>query len=211
MKWLSDTNAYVWRKPLKIASETDSRTQTGQSWCKAEWKKKTKQPCSWVCKVNSVSSEHECVLVDAHMHGFPLAVLHCNQAERKSLSTCRQHICRGLKIHPASHMVQTPIHPSLSDTCMLALSFNYYQCFGVFFQEEMTENHRWPSKQDKSAALFTFAQIDTMVLTEGLFLPAAKQTPFWDKRVENCVREDKLEKCRRRLLGRGEINVRKTK
>lgn len=27
-----------------------------------------------------------------------------------------------------------------------------------------------------------------MVLTEGLFLPAAKQTPYRDKRVENCQR-----------------------
>lgn len=116
---LSDTNAYVRWKPLKIAWKTDSRTKTGQSWCKAEWKeRKTKKskgqslwwckgPCSWVCKVSSVSSERECVLVDACLHGFPLAVLHSNQAERKSVSTCRQHICRGLKIHPVSHMVQT--------------------------------------------------------------------------------------------------------
>lgn len=43
MELLSDTNAYVQRKPLKIASKTDSRTKTGQSWCKAEWKEEEKK------------------------------------------------------------------------------------------------------------------------------------------------------------------------
>lgn len=42
----SESHSYVSRKPLKITSKTDSRTKTGQSRWKAEWKeKKSKGLC----------------------------------------------------------------------------------------------------------------------------------------------------------------------
>lgn len=112
---LSDTNALIQRKTLKISQKTDSRTENRAKLVKTRVERKrkaknnvcvdAKRPRSWVCKVNGVSSEWVCVWVDMRLHGFLLAVLRSNQAKRKSLSVCRQRIGL-LNIHPAPHVVQ---------------------------------------------------------------------------------------------------------
>lgn len=163
MELLSDTNAYVQRKPLKIASKTDSRTKTGQSWCKGEWKKKKKE-----------AKDNLCVDANGPVLGCVRSTV-CRQSVSVFWWMCacmgfRWRCCtvirRKGRVCPRADSISaagwrstrfltwcTHTRPCLFHTFVLTSPVFW----GLFFKEEMTENHRWPSKRDESAALFTIA------------------------------------------------------
>lgn len=168
VKLLSDTNAYVRWKPLKIASKTDSRTKTGQSWWKAEWKEKKKKAKDNLC-VDANGPVLGCVRSTAcrqsvsvfwWMRACMAFRWQCCTVIRRKGRACPRADSISVEGWRSTRFLTWCKHagPSPFDTFMLTLSFKYYQCFeGLFFQKEKTENHRWPSKRDESAALFTIA------------------------------------------------------
>lgn len=141
---LSDTNALIQRKTLKISQKTDSRTQNRAKLAKTrEWKENEKQRTMFVlmqngpvlgCVRSTACRQGECVF--GWMCACMLAVLRSNQAKRKSLSMCRQRIC----LLSLSRGAETHVQGGLFDTLTIRLSFKYHQCFLFFFlkfQEEM--------------------------------------------------------------------------
>lgn len=113
---LSDTNALIQRKTLKISQKTDRRTESRAKLVKTqEWKENEKQRTMFVlmqngpvlgCVRSAACRQSECVCwwMCARM-GVCWRCCVAIRQKRKSLSVCRRRICL-LNIHPASHVVQ---------------------------------------------------------------------------------------------------------